>query len=480
MSIGRHTLFNLGGGVLPMVIALATVPLYLGYIGAERYGVLAVIWALLGYFGFFDFGFGRAVTQRMARLSDANDAERSKLLWTALISTFVLGMLASVLLWLFADYVLLNLIDMSASSRSEVAGAIAWLLLALPVLLPTSVLIGAFQARLRFAELNIIQLICSLISQLLPLAVAASGHIELKILVPAALASRVLMAALLLQQSRRHVPLMGRPLIDRAHLKAMLSYGGWVSVMTFLAPLLVIIDRLIIGTLSGAKAVTSYTVPYDLVSRTMVISASLSSALFPRLASASPAEAQHLAERATAVLVAVMTPVVIAGIFLVQPFLNVWLSKSLATESAGVAELILLGVWINALVIPHHARLMATGNPRTVVMIYLIQIPIYLCLLWAGLKYWGIVGAAGAWSLRVLIDTLLLLYVNGACRKTLRVAAPYTVLLLVATVIVLAFTLEPMVRWSLAVILLALSLTKDREILMHAIKALIQRNRAPV
>lgn len=479
MSIARHTLFNLGGAVLPMVIALATVPIYLGYIGAERYGVLAVIWALLGYFGFFDFGFGRAVTQRMARLAGADDSERSKLLWTALISTFVLGMFASVLLWLFADYVLLNLIDMSARSRSEVTGAVAWMLLALPILLPTSVLTGSLQARLRFAELNIIQLICSLISQLLPLAVAATGHIELKILVPAALASRVLMATLLLHQSVQHVPLAGHPAIDRMHLKAMLGYGGWVSVMTFLAPLLVIIDRLIIGTLSGAKAVTSYTVPYDLVSRTMVISASLSSALFPRLASASPAEAQHLAERATAVLVAVMTPVVITGIFLVQPFLNVWLGKSFATDSAGVAELILLGVWVNALVIPHHARLMATGNPRTVAIIYLIQIPVYLGMLWAGLQYCGVAGAAGAWSLRVLIDTLLLLYVSGACGKTLRGTALDAVLVLAAIVIVLVFSLLPLVHWSLAIFLVVFSMFKNRELLIHAIKALTQRKRVP-
>lgn len=479
MSIARHTLFNLGGAVLPMVIALATVPIYLGYIGAERYGVLAVIWALLGYFGFFDFGFGRAVTQRMARLAGADDSERSKLLWTALISTFVLGMFASVLLWLFADYVLLNLIDMSARSRSEVAGAVAWMLLALPILLPTSVLTGSLQARLRFAELNIIQLICSLISQLLPLAVAAAGHIELKILVPAALASRVLMVTLLLHQSVQHVPLAGHPAIDRMHLKAMLGYGGWVSVMTFLAPLLVIIDRLIIGTLSGAKAVTSYTVPYDLVSRTMVISASLSSALFPRLASASPAEAQHLAERATAVLVAVMTPVVITGIFLVQPFLNVWLGKSFATDSAGVAELILLGVWVNALVIPHHARLVATGNPRTVAIIYLIQIPVYLGMLWAGLQYCGVAGAAGAWSLRVLIDTLLLLYVSGACGKTLRGAALYAVLVLAAIVIVLVFSLQPLVHWSLAIFLVVFSMFKNRELLIHAIKALTQRKSVP-
>ena len=460
-----------------MAIAIATVPLYLGYIGAERYGVLAVIWALLGYFGFFDLGFGRAVTQRMARLADADDSERSKLLWTGLLSTFGLGMLASVLLWLFSDYILLNVIDMSARSRSEAAGAVAWMLLALPILLPTTVLIGALQARLRFGEVNIIQLISSLISQLLPLAVAASGHIELTVLVPAALASRVLMAALLFKQSRRHVPLIGSPAIDRVHLKAMLNYGGWVSVIAFLGPLLVTIDRLIIATLSGAKAVTSYTVPYDLVSRTMVISGSLSTALFPRLASASSEQARELAERATVALTAVMTPVVIVCTFVAQPFLNVWLGKSFAADSAGVSELILLGVWVNALVIPHHARLMATGNPRTVVMIYLIQIPIYLAMLWTGLQYWGVVGAAGAWSLRVFIDTSMLLYVNHALLKTLRLAVPYAVLVMAASAGVLLFNLQPLAHWSLGIFLLGLSLLKDRDLLIQTIKALTLRKR---
>lgn len=472
MSIRKHTLFNLGGAVLPLAIAIATVPLYLGYIGAERYGVLAMIWALLGYFGFFDLGFGRAVTQRMARLTDADDSERSKLLWTGLLSTFGLGMLASVLLWLFSDYILQSVIEMSARSRYEAAGAVAWMLLALPILLPTTVLIGALQARLRFGEVNVIQLISSLISQLLPLTFAASGHVELKVLVPAALASRVLMAALLFQQCRRHIPLYGSPTIDRMHLKAMLSYGGWVSVMALLGPLLVTIDRLIIATLSGAKAVTSYAVPYDLVSRTMVISGSLSTALFPRLASASPEQARELAERATAVLVSVMTPVVIVGTFVAQPFLNVWLGKSFAADSAGVSEMILLGVWVNALVIPHHARLMATGNPRTVVMIYLIQIPIYLAMLWAGLQYWGVVGAAGAWSLRVFIDTSMLLYVNHALSKTLRIAVPYAVLILTASAGVLVFNLQPLAHWALGISLLGLSMFKDRDLLIHTIKAL--------
>jgi len=260
----------------------------------------------------------------------------------------------------------------------------------------------------------------------------------------------------------------------------LLSYGGWISVMTFLGPLLVIIDRLVIATVSGAQAVTSYTVPYDLASKTMVISSSLSIALFPHLASASPADARNLAERATAVLVAVMTPVVISGIFLMHPFLIIWLGTSFAAASAGVAELIMLGVWINALVIPHHARLMALGNPRSVVMIYLVQIPIYFGILWMGLHYYGVVGAAGAWSLRVLIDTLLLLYVNSALRTTLRLAAVDAILVLAAAAIVFIFSLQPLVYWSLALFLIVFSVLKDRELLVHAFRKLSQRTKESV
>jgi len=477
MSLGKHTAVNLVGNVLPMAIALITVPLYLRYIGAERYGVLAVIWALLGYFGFFDFGFGRAVSQRMARLSNAVDSERSNLLWTALTSTFLLGLLGSLALWAFADYILTHLIDMSESSRIEASGAVAWLLLALPVLLPASVLQGALQARLRFVELNIIQVLGSALSQLLPLAVAASGHVELQALVPAALASRLLTIGLLLMQCRHHVPLIGRPLIDHSHLKPMMQYGGWISVITLLGPLLVTIDRLVIATLSGSKAVAYYTVPYDLVSRTMVISGSLSSAIFPRLASAIADHAKDLALRATSVLVAIMTPVVIVGLFVVHPFLTLWVGEAFALSSSGVAELILLGVWINALVIPHNARLLAADNPKTVVIIYLIQIPIYFLMLWLGITHWGIVGAAAAWSLRVLLDTTMLLHVAGALRHTLRVMIPSLILVVSAALVALGTEVHSPMHWAIGLSLLGLSLLRDKQHLIAALNVIRQRTK---
>ena len=119
MSTAKHVLTNLVGQFLPMLVVLITVPLYIRFIGTERYGVLAVIWSLLGYFGFIDLGFGRAVAQRMARLSGADDSERSDLLWTAVISVLVLGSVGSLLLWISADYILKHLIVMSDARRPK-------------------------------------------------------------------------------------------------------------------------------------------------------------------------------------------------------------------------------------------------------------------------------------------------------------------------------------------------------------------------
>lgn len=455
-----------------MLIGLLTVPAYLRCIGPERYGALAVIWALLAYFSFFDAGFGRAVTQRMARISESDGARRSQLLWTALVSTFAFGTVASVALWFVADVLLLNRVAMSDATRAELSDATLWLLPALPVLLPTTVLQGALQARLRFFEVNAVQSLGTAIGQLLPLSVALLGHTQLSALVPAVLVSRLVVVTLLLQQCGRHVPLSWTPTYDRTDVIELARYGGWVSVVTFLAPMLVTIDRLVIATMSGAASVTAYTVPYDLSSRVMVVSGSLSSALFPRLALATPAKSADLATRTTKLLTAVMTPLVLVGMLGVKPFLDMWLGPTLAAPSSGVAEIILVGVWVNALVIPHGTRLLAVGNPRTVAFIYLAQLPVYISLLTLGLKYWGILGAAVAWTTRVLMDTCMLLRVGGELGRTIRMSIPYAILVVSALLIVLLVELTLVTRLAIGAVLLSLSLVKDLPQLKTALVSL--------
>ncbi len=73
---------NLISPMTRIVVALVTVPLYLHHIGDARYGVMSIVWVLLGLFGFLDLGLSRAVTNALAKLRDAPQAHRARVLLT--------------------------------------------------------------------------------------------------------------------------------------------------------------------------------------------------------------------------------------------------------------------------------------------------------------------------------------------------------------------------------------------------------------
>ena len=77
----RHTLnlaLNVAGMVLPMLLGVLTVPGLLQRLGQERFGILALGWALVGYFGLLDFGIGRALTQYLASAETAGQSRQEQ------------------------------------------------------------------------------------------------------------------------------------------------------------------------------------------------------------------------------------------------------------------------------------------------------------------------------------------------------------------------------------------------------------------
>ena len=448
MSIRRDSLYNLAGSLAPTAVTLFTVPVYLRLIGVDRYGVLVIAWVLLGYFGVFDLGLGRATAQRIATLRQAGPGDRAEAFWTALMLNTAFGVVGGLLLWLASRFFFTAYIQVAGHLRLEILAAVPWFAAAIPVATVSSVLIGALQGRERFLAINASSMIESVLFQVLPLAVAWQYGPDLSWLVPAALVGRLAVFVLLFFQCYRHVPLNMAPTMSRALVVPLFRYGRWVTVTGIIDPLLTTLDRFLIGSIAGAKAVAYYTVPYGLAYRVSALPGSLSNSLFPRLSSESWEECRRLMDEAIRAVSVILTPLIVAVILFMEPFLTWWVGPEVARNGAFVGEIIALGLWFNGLANMPYTLLQAQGRPDLTAKCHLAELIPYCAFLVFALHFWGVAGAALAWTLRVTADAVLLFWISGGAPRSYMAHLPAMLFLGLATVAAFAFPLMSVSRWT--------------------------------
>ncbi len=418
MSVKRDTIYNLCGSIAPMLVSLFTVPAYLHLIGNARYGVLAIVWLFLGYFGIFDPGITRAAAFHMARLHEPNQAkERESVFWTALLINGAFGIIGGVVLYFAARPIFMSTFKMPEAMKAEVMKSLPWLAASIPVAIISGVLSGALQAREWFGFSNTVGVANASISQLAPLAVAFWHGPDLAWLIPTVLIARALGTIPTSIAIIRALPLGVGGGFDSSRLKELFSYGGWITITNVLTPVLSTMDRMLIGSLLSAEAVAFYTVPFNLVSRASIIPGALSSSLFPKLSRGSREDSSRLASDAVAALAAVMTPIVVIGMGALPIFMQHWVGRSFAEHAAPVGIILLAGVWINALAFIPFGHLQASGRPDIVAKFHALELIPFLGLLWVGLHYFGLAGAAYAWTFRVAFDAALLFVAGGRIRR---------------------------------------------------------------
>lgn len=421
MSIRKHTTYNLFGTVVPIAVSLVTIPLYIDTIGESRYGVLAIAWLLLGYFGLFDLGLGRATAQRIASLGSDKAQERSETFWTALAMNSALGIIGALIMWPVALYFFGNHFSVDVELEPEILEAVPWLALAVPVATMSGVLSGTLQGLSKFLELNLISVTGSVLLQVIPLSVAIIYGPDLTWLIPATIVTRLCVAAILFQRCYSRI-LAGHIFkASKALSGKLLQFGGWVTISSVIGPMMVILDRFVIGAQLGARYVTFYTVPFQLAQRTNVIPNAVSSAMFPRLAQAGlGSEGKELADKAIRYLTTLTTPLFLLGILLVHWFLDLWIGEEFATKASAVAQIALLGFWANAIAKIPHALLQAAGRPDVVAKCHLAELVPYFLLLYFGVEYLGLIGAAAAFSIRASADTIVLLYCANIFKQSFK------------------------------------------------------------
>lgn len=430
-GLKKNFIYTVIGMATPVIVALATIPIYIHHIGEERYGVLSIVWLLLGYFGFLDMGLSRASANALARLRDATDDARSRVFSSSLYLNLGLGVLGGALIYFAGGYLFRTQFNLTEDLWAELARGMPWVAAMLPLALASGVGFGALESRERFLAVNLLQMTGSAAGQVVPALCAVFISPSLEWVIPAAFLIRLLTTIQVFWHLSR-VDRLRLTRYDRGQGNSLFKYGAWVSVTNIVGPILTSLDQFVIGSKLGPAAVSHYSVPMNLTTRVQIIAAALSRAAFPRLSRYAKDDAVDLAERSIRALAYLFGAACVGALFLVEPFLALWISPSFGEIATPVAHILLLGAWINGLAFVALSLLQGQGRPDLAAKVHLLELLPFIGVLWLLIDRFGLVGAAAAWTLRVGVDALLMFHLAGLRWRRLWTLLPAGLLLVMA------------------------------------------------
>ena len=408
MSLKRNVLLNLAGSALPVLVGVGLIPFTLDRLGQEAFGVLTLIWGLIGYFSLFDLGVGRALTYRLSYLNAASRLnEAGPTLKAGVILTLTAGLLGSGLVWMLSPNLAMHWLKISPALQQD--AELAFLIASIGVL-PTTLasgLRGALEGLGRFAASNASRIVLGLLMFVLPVWALIAHGPHLWMMALYLVAARFLVVAIMVVQLKEYM-FIGTWTPQRRYFKNLWSYGLWVSITGVLGPLMVYGDRFFVSAAVGAQQLSLYAIPQEGLFRLLLIPAALASALLPRLVAMESSETATVYRSTYRKVALYMLGVCLFAAAAAYPALSVWLSTEFARSALPIVLVMCLGIWVNSMAVVPYTLLHAKGNPRLTAIFHLGELCFYIVVLWFLSSQFGLVGAAWAWVARVALDWVLL------------------------------------------------------------------------
>ena len=410
--LARNTIWNVICLGAPLLVAFFAIPLLIKGMGTDRFGVLALAWAVVGYFNLFDLGMGRALTKLVAeKLGAELTDEIPKLIWTALALMGMFGAIGALAVAGLSPWLVQDILKIPKTLQKETLNAFYLLALSIPVVISSTGLRGVLHAYQRFDLANMVRIPLGLFTFLGPLAVLPFSN-NLFPVIAVLVGVRVLTWVGLLLLCLRIIPTLRLNIkLQRIMVRPLISFGGWMTVSNIVGPVMVYMDRFFIGAIISVTAVAYYTTPYEVITKLGLISNALIGVLFPAFSTAmaqNRARAARLLGRGINYIFLALFPLVLIIVTMAHEGMALWLGVGFADNSAFVLQWLSVGVFINSIAKIPFVLIQGAGHPDLTAKMHLIELPFYLLTLWWLLSAYGIKGAAVVWVVRIGIDALVL------------------------------------------------------------------------
>lgn len=411
-KIVSDSVSNFAGILVPFFVALATVPLAIKGLGEERYGLLSIVWVILTYLSLLDFGVSKASSKFLAEFHGKDDHDQTtKIIHAANLFAIFSGLIVGGVMILMTPLIVGSLSLSEPSQIQESTRSFYIISASLPLLFLGTGLRGAMEASRRFHSVNLGLVLTNSISYAIP-AISFFKPVSLTSIILGVVAVRALSVfyyAILVKKNYQIHSLFGVHVSEE--IKKLLKYGSWITLTSLISPLLVYMDRILIGTLLPLANVAYYAIPYDLVNRIRIFPQALLKTLFPEFSQLHTekrkVETRVLIEASLRIIVLIVGIVGLLISFYARDILTLWLGQDMALQSATVMMIFGIGFSLNAVAFIPFNYLQSIGRPDIPAKMHLIEFPLYIGLLLILTKSYGIIGTAIAWSIRVSADAAL-------------------------------------------------------------------------
>ena len=403
--------------LIPAVVALIAIPITVRGLGADSYGVVALVGAVTGYLALMELGVGRGVIRYVAMFVALDQGRPIReclstvLAWSALV-----GVLGGLSMWVLAPWLVTDLLKVPAYLTSQAItsfriGGGAFVLGML-----VSVLSVVPYSFLRYDTVAVLQTVLASASLAGPAIMVTLGYDLVPIMwFGLALNGAACIAwAVVGMRLVRSVPDQGppfseyrRPFISFVLTEAMNRVWNIIPEQT---------PRIVIGMVGGTAQVAYYQVANTVAGRVNDLVTRMATVLFPTMSQMAAAQ-EHgriadVYKQSSRLLFLLNASISGAVVVFAAPLLGYWIGPQYAEQGAIALVLITLGQLVAASSQPAGNVNRALGHPKRVLAFTVISSVVMLATVYGLTVAYGIAGAALSWLLSSFVWLGLVYYTN--------------------------------------------------------------------
>lgn len=330
----RNVVFSVIAWFFPILVGFVATPILVRGLGAEQYGLYALVLGFLSYS--FTFGIGKAVAKFIPEYRIAGEnAKLSEVISATLFFSLAIALLGAVTIALLASYLVSNILLIPVESRDAATTAFYLASATGLVTMVGQTFQFVLQGLHRFGSYVLLTNLNGLMLGGGNILLVLSGF-GVVALVTWSLFTAAFTAVLFFIQVKRLLPEFSVTFrLDRSIRNAVIRYGGNIILFQIFGNLLYVFERVWVTRKFGPQGLAFYSVPMLLAIYMHGVIASFAQGLFPQINELLDSKDKliSLYQKATKIVLVVVTLISVAYFAAGRSFLSLWVNADFAMSS---------------------------------------------------------------------------------------------------------------------------------------------------